>query len=1048
MTHRWFLAVLAFAMTNPAIAEDIFVGTPRQTICIEGEGAMHLPTDVAVSRDGAVYVADGVNDRVVVFSPSGALQQEIRSAGDRSLHRPVGVHCGLSGRLLVADTGNQRVVVFAADGAFERAIPAPEPGRNSPDITDAVEEIDGKTIWIADNDSDRLGVYDLDSGAWRIVGRGGESLGQFTFPFLLSVAANGDVAVTDVINGRVQLLDRTERVIRAIGQFGVERGELYRPKGIAFDPAGNVWVSDSVTGVVQVFGADGSFGDALRGEDGKPLHFETPVGLAIDSSGSLYIVEQLLNRVQVLSIAAPPRLPLKALPQPRIGGTERQGRTCTVCHMEWLQPLAEGRSTELIVPPKSTPDQPAVSLQTSCLSCHDGSVGDARRRVWLQHGHRTGVEPPDNIRVPANLPLVDGKLACRTCHSAHGQAVPDADIRRAIVLRMPNTNSELCKSCHTDKLGGPRFGTHPTGGMPWSVPQALLDAGAKMGRDPRELTCQVCHSPHGAAFDHLLVMGTGSNQLCLTCHEQMRPGMFREGGAEHPLRPKVNAAQAAAINDLGTRLGTGGTLVCLSCHKLHHGKGERFLLAEDLKEGRLCLRCHADKTTVLDTPHDLRGSAPDERNRLGATVAQTGVCSACHLFHRFARDTRPSAVDPTGECVSCHSAGQIAEKKQLTAWNHPTLGCVNCHNPHRHDTGKFLRSGPDGLCLGCHADKAGVRGGSHDACVRIEPFAARNALEADRCLACHRPHGDEEHQLWRVAPDAEASLEDAPCLGCHADARWRSDSNHAALHPREGRLPDYAAAGLPPTSTGTAVSVRLDADGRMQLACRTCHNPHAGPASGVALLRAPRGQESQLCGQCHREVNMISQTRHSPASLASAGLEGGGCKPCHALHGNPDAVMPERLWPRTLLAAGGMPDSAESVGDVLCLGCHREGGAAPWPGAATHPVVQMFNALGSAPDALPLFSKSGHQDAEGFIRCRTCHLPHGREIAGPASDAATSGGADAMPGSRLQLRPFSAPNVCTTCHGADGMRRFLYFHDAQRRGGGLIAGTAERTARN
>jgi hypothetical protein len=31
------------------------------------------------------------------------------------------------------------------------------------------------------------------------------------------------------------------------------------------------------------------------------------------------------------------------------------------------------------------------------------------------------------------------------------------------------------------------------------------------------------------------------------------------------------------------------------------------------------------------------------------------------------------------------------------------------------------------------------------------------------------------------------------------------------------------------------------------------------------------------------------------------------------------------------------------------------------------------------------------------------------------------------------VRPYVAPNVCSSCHGFDGLRRYLYFHDPQLR---------------
>jgi len=45
---------------------------------------------------------------------------------------------------------------------------------------------------------------------------------------------------------------------------------------------------------------------------------------------------------------------------------------------------------------------------------------------------------------------------------------------------------------------------------------------------------------------------------------------------------------------------------------------------------------------------------------------------------------------------------------------------------------------------------------------------------------------------------------------------------------------------------------------------------------------------------------------------------------------------------------------------------------------------------------------------------------------------------------RWHMRPFVTPNVCTTCHGADALRRFMYFHDPVRRAGAVDGGPATR----
>ncbi len=1055
--RRALLLTALMVAVRGAGAADLLVGTVTRTLKAPEPRPLSMPTAVAVDPARNVYVLDGVNDRMLVFEADGEVR-ELRAA-DVGLNQPIGLEPDGADGVWVADSGNHRLVRLSVGGSRSEtmALPARDDG-GAADPSDVALSADGRRMWVADNDGHRLLLRELPDGPWKTVGLRGESLGQFQYPLMLAVAPSGDLVVTDVINGRAQVISPQGQSVAAIGEYGVEPGELFRPTGVAVDRAANVWVSDSVTGVIQTFRMTGEYVDVLRGESGEALRFDHPMGLAFGDDDTLYVVELGAHRVAQVQLRRRPRTtPAAPVAHRARVGVGTQARGCTVCHIDWLPTFLDGHDSPLMARPVGAADDPVAARGKICLSCHDGSVGDSRHRVWLEHGHRTGVEPPAGMRVPPNLPLLDGKVACRTCHSAHGPGAGQGDMSAAVLLRVPNQASELCISCHADKTRGPAFGTHPTGGMPWPVPQTLVDAGAKLGPNPRELTCQVCHTPHGAREEHLLVKGTGSNELCIACHEQMRPGMFREGGPrEHPLSPPVNEEQAAAVAALGTKLSPDGKLVCLSCHKLHHGKGERFMLADELTDGQMCLQCHSQRREMLDSPHDLRRNLPHERNRLGMSVQDGGPCSACHLFHRLAREPLPTPADPRGVCMTCHQAGRCAERAALGDVNHPSQRCTDCHDPHNARVGKFLREPAEALCVRCHADQAQFAGGPHDPAAGGEAWSP--VPHGRGCLACHRPHGDATTGLFRVAPLAGMDRRDGACLACHADSAWHASSAVAALHPRGERVAEGAAE----PNSGDYVL------------CRTCHDPHAGAGSASPLLRASaHAGGATLCIDCHPSAEHILLTAHAPDQLSKRGYTAAACGPCHTVHGHPGEVGPSLLAavvrgptedaPRASVfetpAAHGAPGTVVpaseaappghvSTADALCVQCHREGGAATNPGAASHPDVPMFSfdhrevrgdgsaePAGLARDALRieptdaglmLYAFDGRPDALGRITCRTCHLSHGRE---PPAGATAN-----QVGLRLQLRPFEGPNLCTSCHGADGLRRFLYFHDAARRG--------------
>jgi predicted CXXCH cytochrome family protein len=1008
-----------------------YVGTPVLTFNYQVEPALHMPTGVSVAEDGTVFVADGVNDRILVFSALGEYREEIRTAGAETFSRPISVKVDRSGALWIADSGHGRALVRAPDGSLRREIRVPEPaeGGQVPDITDVVVSPDGRRVWLADNHNHHLVQLDLESEQLRVLGGLGEGLGQLYHPFMLAVSAAGDVVVSEPVGGRAQVYNAAGEPVGTLGAFGVNVGDLYRPKGVAVDGAGNVWVADGVLGVIQIFDITGNILDVLRDTTEGPLKLDVPCGIALDRAGNLYVAELTAHRVRKIAITVNPQAPVQQAPgRPTSVGGAPQPQACTVCHLEWVEPLAHGESTLLTAPPPNTPDQPYVSRQETCLSCHDGAVVDSRRRVWVEHGHRTGVTPPPNINVPPFLPLVNGQIVCRTCHSAHGLGPPTADIARAVFLRIPNPASELCISCHADKAGGREAGTHPIGGMPWPVPENLLSAGAKVGPNPRELTCQVCHTPHGAAHEHLLVLGTESSQLCLSCHDQMRPGMFRAGGqAEHPLSPLVNAEQKAAIEGMGTKVGPGDHLICLSCHRLHHGKGQRFLLADNLAEGQMCLRCHEGRRAVLNTPHDLRQNFPEERDRLGLTAHTGGPCSACHLFHRYARAPEASPVDPGGgKCITCHQPGRVAEGKVLGNVNHPPIGCTKCHNPHTEQNTYFLRNTAYAVCASCHAEQGRLINGPHDMVASSADWPPVAAATHDTCRACHRPHGDEETGLFRAGTRDGASRDDGLCIACHPGVALDSTGPLTFLHPRDA------------TKLKDQPDLPLDiGDGTKSIACRTCHNPHHG-GPGKALLRTPPGAGLQvLCITCHADKAHIAAIGHAAPVLRAAGFSAEGCEPCHVIHDAPDQVMLPLMWPKQL-AYPATETQPVRAADRYCDACHYVGGPVAPPAIATHPRVDMFNPTAAdSPGYLPLFNDQGEIDPQGTLGCRTCHFTHGRSTPAPLPPVMGTGTTREMRARAWHIRSIGWDSVCVTCHGFDALRRFMYFHDAVRRGGPL-----------
>ena len=198
--------LLPGAMRAQSMPVHRYTATPLLDFELDGENPLFMPTAVTVALDGAVFVVDGVNDRIVKFGPDGALLSEIRTVGGQLLSQPISARVDRAGRLWIADTGHHRVLVRASDGALERTIKPPQgAAKGPPDITDLALSVDGTTLGLADNDHHRLLRVDVRTGETTTIAGRGESLGQLHYPFMLAAARNGDILVTDVFNGRVQV---------------------------------------------------------------------------------------------------------------------------------------------------------------------------------------------------------------------------------------------------------------------------------------------------------------------------------------------------------------------------------------------------------------------------------------------------------------------------------------------------------------------------------------------------------------------------------------------------------------------------------------------------------------------------------------------------------------------------------------------------------------------------------------------------------------------------------------------------------------------------
>jgi DNA-binding beta-propeller fold protein YncE len=94
------------------------IGTPGKNHTLTTPGDFSKPTNVAVDKDGSLYVTDTLNDRVEEFDAEGTFIRTFGKNGDGpgEFTRPKGIAIDCDGHVWVADANMNRLQVFTPEG--------------------------------------------------------------------------------------------------------------------------------------------------------------------------------------------------------------------------------------------------------------------------------------------------------------------------------------------------------------------------------------------------------------------------------------------------------------------------------------------------------------------------------------------------------------------------------------------------------------------------------------------------------------------------------------------------------------------------------------------------------------------------------------------------------------------------------------------------------------------------------------------------------------------------------------------------------------------
>jgi DNA-binding beta-propeller fold protein YncE len=310
-----------------------------------GNGQFTTPKNLAVDSKGNVWVADSGNKRIEKFNEkgeyvcqftagtnpigvfadtkgnvwsdneneTGAIEEHNESCGfvtsfvkrgseSGQVLEPKRLAVDANGYIWVPDAANNRVEVFNSKGEFVTKFGSFGSGAEQMNYPVGVGVDLRGNIWIDDNNN-RIDHWKITS-PWPPTfssnfGSSGIGNGQFNQPTGIAVnPMNGNLAVPDEGNNRVQIFSEGGTYLSQFGSFGTGNGQFNQPRGAAVDSKGNIWVIDTGNNRVEKFNEKGEYLSQFGTKGTGNGQFTTPKNLAVDSKGNVWVADSGNKRIE------------------------------------------------------------------------------------------------------------------------------------------------------------------------------------------------------------------------------------------------------------------------------------------------------------------------------------------------------------------------------------------------------------------------------------------------------------------------------------------------------------------------------------------------------------------------------------------------------------------------------------------------------------------------------------------------------------------------------------------------------------------------------
>ena len=311
------------------------------------KAACNEPSGVTIAPNGSIYLADLANARVRRISPDGRIFTVAgnglsKFSGDGGLSTaavldsPQGIGASANGAILIADSVNNRIRRISPDGVITTIAGTGEAGfsgdggpasagRLRQPQGSIVEDKEG-AIYFSDRKNNRVRKVGPDGILRTVAGNGDQgfsgdggpaTLAALNFPADLALDASGNLYIADRQNHRIRRV-QPNGVIDTVagtgepgfsGDGGPARNAQFRePSGITLDAAGNLYICDfenarvrrvSPNGIIQTIAGNGDHDFTGDGE-ATEVGINGPYKAIFDARNRLLIADVFGARIRRL----------------------------------------------------------------------------------------------------------------------------------------------------------------------------------------------------------------------------------------------------------------------------------------------------------------------------------------------------------------------------------------------------------------------------------------------------------------------------------------------------------------------------------------------------------------------------------------------------------------------------------------------------------------------------------------------------------------------------------------------------------------------------